>query len=112
MEIDAITAKEGERRSPFAAIRSICIKRGLCFKCIKPFDAATHMVNGERKCPNSNASLAEKLALLNPVDEKKVKPPVHQIAAVNFEDTVEVQDKEALQELGEEERATVDWLLE
>lgn len=112
MEIDAITAREGERQSPFAAIRLICIKKGLCFKCIKPFDAATHMVNGKRRCPNNNASLADKLALLNPVEDKKPKPAVHQIAAVNFEDTVKVQDDLALQELGDEERAMVDWLLE
>lgn len=46
MEIDAIAAKESERKNPFSVIRSICIKRGLCFKCIKPFEASTHMVNG------------------------------------------------------------------
>lgn len=111
MENNAVTAKEGDQQSPFAAIRSICIKKGLCFKCIKTFDATTHMVNGKHKCPNGNASLAEKLALLNPNEDKKPKSRVHQIAAMNFEDTVEVQDELALQEFGEEEKATVDWLL-
>lgn len=64
MEIDAITSKATDRRNPFSAIRSIFLKKGLCFKCIKPFEASTHMVDGERGCPNANASLAENLALL------------------------------------------------
>lgn len=112
MEIDAITARDSAKRNPFSLIRSICIKKGLCFKCIKPFEASTHMVNGERKCPNTNASLAEKLALLTPIEEKKSDKPIHQIAAIDVEDTVESQDESALNELGEDERATVDWLVE
>lgn len=104
MEIDAISAKNSDKKNPFSIIRSICIKKGLCFKCIKPFNAETHMVNGERRCPNPNASLAEKLALLTPTTDKKVEQKTHQIAAINFEDTVEVQDTQALEDLGDEER--------
>lgn len=112
MEIDAISARNSDKKNPFSVIRSICIKKGLCFRCIKPFDVETHMVNGERKCPNQNATLAEKLALLTPVTDKKAELKTHQIAAVNFEDAVETQDVQALNELGEEEREVVDWLLE
>lgn len=97
MEIDAIAAKEGDRRNPFSAIRSICMKKGFCFQCIKLFDAETHMKNGERKCPNGNATLAKKLALFTSIDGKKTEEKIHQIAAVSFEDMVEVQDMIALE---------------
>lgn len=105
MEVDAVVTKYSNLKNPFTAIRSVCLKKGLCFKCIQPFDAETHMVNGERRCPNKNATLSEKIALLNPskMEEKTTTKP-HQIAALSFEDQVEREDHEALMELGEDER--------
>lgn len=114
MEIDAIHAKVIDRKSPFTSIGSVCIKRGLCFKCIQPSDEETHMQNGERICRNKNTSLSEKLALLTEKDlaEHQDSTKNHQIAAVSFEDQVEADDCAALEELGEGEREAVDWLLE
>lgn len=83
MQVDAVIAKYSNQKNPFTAIRSVCLKRGLCFKCIQPFDAATHMVNGERRCPNKNATLSEKIALLTPLKtEEKISSKIHQIAAL------------------------------
>lgn len=113
MQVDAVVAKYSNQKNPFSAIRSVCLKRGLCFKCIQPFDADTHMVNGERRCPNKNATLSEKIALLSPPNtEEKVSSKVHQIAALSFEDQVKQEDNQALAELGESEREAVEWLLE
>lgn len=112
MEIDAVQTRFTDKKSPFSAIRAACIKKGLCFKCIQPFDAETHMVNGERKCPNKNASLSEKLALITNSEKNLTVSKTHQIAAVSFEVQVEAEDRVAFEELGEEERAAVDWLME
>lgn len=71
------------------------------------------MVNGERKCPNKNTTLSENLALLHPKNEEDLhKSKIHQIAALSFEELVEVKDSEALSTLGEGEREAVEWLLE
>lgn len=113
MEVDAVQTKYSNLKNPFTAIRSVCLKKGLCFKCIQPCDAETHMVNGERRCPNKNTTLSEKIALLNPSKtEEKPNLKVHQIAALSFEDQVEQEDSQALMELGENEREAVEWLLE
>lgn len=37
MEIDAIATRNNDKRNPFPAIRSICIQKSLCFRCLKPF---------------------------------------------------------------------------
>lgn len=113
MEIDAIKTKT-DKRNPFPAIRSLCIQNNLCFRCLLAFDPKTHMVNGERRCPNKNASLADKLALSSnrkSLDKKREEIP-HQIAALSIEDDTDKQDDEALQAMGEEERDVVDWLIE
>lgn len=114
MQVDAIGTR-GDKRNPFPAIRSICIQRSLCFRCLQPFEAKTHMVNGERRCPNKNASLSDKLALISNMktDKKKSSDATsHQIAALNIENDTEEQDIEALNDLEEEEREAVDWLVE
>ena len=113
MEIDAIMTKT-DKRNPFPAMRSLCIQNNLCFRCLHAFDPKTHMVNGERCCPNKNASLADKLALISnrKIVEKKKEDPIHQIAALSIEEDTDEQDEEALRNLGEEEREVVDWLIE
>lgn len=112
MEIDAIRTKD-DKRNPFPAIRSVCIKNNLCFRCLLAFDPKTHIVNGERKCPNENASLAEKLSLISNwnVIEKKVEERPHQIAALTIEEDTNLQDEKALRELEDEERDVVEWLI-
>lgn len=112
IEIDAVNTCFQDKKTLFSAIRLACIKRGLCFKCIQLFDAETHMVNGERRCPNKNAALSEKLALLTLKDLAEVKDKVQQIAAVMFKYLVEKEDSVALAELEDGARVAVDWLLE
>lgn len=68
-KIDAIEDIKFNWKNSFSVIFSICIKRGVCFKFIKPSDAATHVVHRERKCPNANAKLAEKSACLGGGDK-------------------------------------------
>lgn len=70
------------------------------------------MVGGERKFPNRNTTLCEKLALLTVKEDTIDKKQVHQIAALTFEEQIEVEDTEALNELGEEEREVVEGLLQ
>lgn len=73
------------------------------------------MTNGERRCPNKNASLSEKLALISDPryseDKKKTEVP-HQIAALSVEDDTDEQDAKAFEELGEEEKEAVEWMIE
>lgn len=113
MEVDAIAARN-ERRNPFPAIRSICIQKQLCFRCLQPFEVKTHMVGGERKCPNKKAGLSDKLALIsdNKKDKKKFKTTTHQIAALTVENDTDKQDEKALADLEDEEREAVGWLVE
>lgn len=109
MEIDAIATKDN-RRNPFPAIRSICIKDGLCFRCLQKYDVKTHFVNGECHCPNKNASFAEKMALLT---AKKSKDPIlHQIAVISTGSDTDEQDLQALEELNEDEADLVKWTVE
>lgn len=113
MEIDAIVTRH-DKKNLFPAICSICVKNNLCFRCLQSFDPKTHLVNGERHCPNKNASLSEKLSLISDPkynDKKKIGKP-HQIAALTIEEDTDQQDSQALSELGEEEREAVDWLIE
>lgn len=115
MEIDAINTRY-EKRNPFPAIRSVCIQNGLCFRCLQTFDVKTHMVDGERKCPNKNASLSEKLALISKdknVKRKTSKSKTHHIAALTtIEDDTQDLDNEALAELKIDEREAVGWMIE
>lgn len=113
MEVDAISARN-DKRNPFPAIRSICIQNQLCFRCLQPFEAKTHMVGGERKCPNKNASLSDKLALISDTkkEKKKFETTTHQIAALTVENNTDEQDEQALKDLHEEEREAVGWLVE
>lgn len=94
MDLSEVTQKV----SPFQAIRSCCIQQGLCFKCLKPYDA-THTVNGQRKCPNQNATFAEKMKLLKAAN----KPKPHQIAAIDEEEAVRDLDEAAWRALNDEE---------
>lgn len=113
MEINAITIKT-DQRNPFPAIRCLCIQNNLFFCFLLAFDPKTCMVNGERRCPKKNASLADKIALLSnrkAIDKKQEETP-HQIAALSIEDDTDRQDYEALRYMGEEEREVVDWLIE
>lgn len=113
MEVDAISAKN-DRRNPFPAIRSICIQNQLCFRCLQPFEAKTHMVGGERQFPNKNASLSDKLALISDTkkDKKKFETTTHQIAALTIESDTQERDEQALRDLHEEEREAVGWPVE
>lgn len=107
MDVSAITkAQEDRRVSPVQAIRSACIQQGLCFKCIKPYDS-THTANGQRKCPNSNASFTDKLKLLKTTS----KPKTHQIATVEEENAVQDLDEEAWRALDDEESEQVQELV-
>lgn len=102
MEIDAIATRNNDKRNPFPAIRSICIQKSLCFRCLKPFEPKTHMVDGERRFPNKNASLSDKLALISDVKHDKKKPfetNIHQIAALTVGSDTDNQDERALGEL-------------
>lgn len=114
MQVDAITTRN-EKRNPFPAIRSICIQNSLCFRCLQPFEAKTHMVEGERRCPNKNASLSDKLALISNSKIDKKKPSdtkIHQIAALTIEYDTDELDARALGELQEDERDAVGWMVE
>lgn len=113
MEIDAIGTRQ-DKRNPFPAIRSICIQKGLCFRCLQTFDVKTHMVDGERRCPNKNASLADKLALITnkPYKKKASDTSPHQIAALTIGSDTETLDAEALSSLQEDERDAVGWMVE
>lgn len=112
MEIDAISTRH-DKKNPFPAIRLVCIQNTSCFRCFQAFDPKTHMINGERHCPNKNASLSEKLSLISdPKYKDKKKEKTHQIAALLIEEDANFQDSKALEELGEEEKEAVEWLLE
>lgn len=114
MEVDAITARN-EKRNPFPEIRSICIQKGLCFRCLQPFKVKTHMVGGEHHCPNRNASLSDKLALIstNKQDKKVITDiKTHQIVALSIGSDTEEQDTAALESLRDEGRDAVGWMVE
>lgn len=96
MDVSQVT-QEDKKLSPFQAIRACCIQQGLCFKCIKPFDS-THVINGQRKCPNQNASFADKLKLL----KTTAKTKFHQIASLEEETSVQDLDNAAWKALSEE----------
>lgn len=112
MEIDVIGTRQ-DKRNPFPAIRSICIQRGLCFRCLQPFDVKTHMVDGERCCPNKKASPPEKLALIanKPNKKKSIETSPHRIAALSIGSNTENLDAEALSGIQEEERDAVGWMV-
>lgn len=112
MEIDAISTRI-DQKNPVPAICSVCIKNNLCFRCLQKFDPKTPLVNGERHCPNKNASLSEKLALISdPKFNEKKKDCIHQIAALTIEEDTNHQDAKDLAELGDEEQEAVEWLIE
>lgn len=96
MEMDAIYWKKSDDTNPFTAVREICIQQGLCFHCLEKFKPSTHMVNGKKKCPNKNAIVAKKFALLKPTTTKTS----NQLAAIEFEDVTKLEDLQALTELG------------
>lgn len=100
MEIDDIGTRQ-DKRNPFPAILSTCIQKGLCFRFLRPFEPKTHIIDGERRCPKKNASLADKLALVSKDTDKK-KPfetKTHQIAALKVGSDTEEQDELALAKL-------------
>lgn len=70
----------------------------------------THTLNGERHCPNKNASFAEKMALISSKKAKESTP--HQIAAVATSSDTDEQDLGALEELKDEEAEIVKWTIE
>lgn len=113
MEVDAINT-QNDKRNPFPAIRSICIQNSLCFCCLQPYNVKTHMIGGERKCPNKNASLSDKLALISNTKDVTKRPfeTKHQIAALAIGSDTAEQDDKALEDLEEEEKEAVGWLVE
>lgn len=56
-------------------------------------------MNGQRKCPNQNATFSEKLKLLKTANKDKA----HQIAAVQEEDAIRDLDEAAWRALDDEE---------
>lgn len=73
------------------------------------------MEGGERCCPNKNASLSDKLALISSEksdSKNKTDTKPHQIAALTVEEDTDEQDAMALAELQEDEKEAVGWMVE
>lgn len=109
MDINSVTTKD-DRRNPFPAIQSVCIKEGLCFRCLKKYNTKTHIVNGEHHFPNKNTSFSDKMSLLS--SKKQMAAFPHQIAAVSITNDTDKQDLVALEELNDEEAEVVRWTIE